>query len=118
MQTVSTPTVALPRYADWLTTEAVGEQVGASSIVVTGWITTGVKSETGAIRLRAVKVGGRWRIDPAAVAEFIAATTRAALPQSATAPQVATVAEPSGMSEAERNRRAAECEKRMRARGW
>jgi hypothetical protein len=113
--TPAVPIVALPRYADWLTTEAAAQQVGTSSVVVNGWIVSGVKSDTGTIRLRAVKVGGRWRIEPAAVAEFIAATTRAALPQSATAP--ATAPTPAEETAADRNRRAAECMARLRQAG-
>lgn len=114
----TTALVALPRYADWLTTEALARQVGTSSVVVTAWIVTGVKSEAGTIRLRAVKVGGRWRIEPAAVTEFVTATTRAALPKSATASAPAD-APPAPVEEtvAQRNRRAAECMARLRAQG-
>src|SRR5262245_29517631 len=111
-QPTTIPAPALPRYADWLTTEQVADQVGASIIVVTNWITVGVKSETGTIRLRAKKVGGRWRIEPAAVAEFVEATTRAALPKSATAPTAQPVATPPE-TEAARKRRGASCMARL-----
>lgn len=115
-QPAPAPTLALPRYADWLTTEGVADQVGTTSVVVNGWIVTGVKSEAGVIRLRAVKVGGRWRVEPAAVREFIDATTRAALPKSATDPAAPPAPVPE--TAADRNRRAEECMARMRARGW
>jgi hypothetical protein len=107
---------AFPRYADWLTTEQVGEQVGATSLVVNGWIVTGVKTDTGTIFLRAAKVGGRWRIEPAAVAEFVEATTAAALPKRATAAANGKE-QPAPETAVDLKRRAASVRDRLIARG-
>lgn len=115
MQQPATLPTVLPRYADWLTTEAVAALVGVSPILVTTWITTGVKSENGPIRLRAKKVGGRWKIEPSAVSEFIDATTRASLPPSATAPEAQPA--PRVESVADRTRRASECMARLQRAG-
>ena len=79
------PLAAIPNYAAWLTTDQVAERVGASSVVVNNWIVTGIRTESGRLRLRAAKVGGRWKIEPAAVTEFVTAMTVASLPPSATA---------------------------------
>lgn len=107
-QTTQQPATALPRYADWLTTDAVAAQCGTSVAVVNAWIVTGVKSERGVIRLRASKIGGRWRIEPSAVTAFIDATTAASLPASATA-SAAQPPEPVRESAAARRIRLAQC---------
>lgn len=104
-------------YTSWLTTDEVAAKVGASPVAVNAWIVNGIKTETGRIRLRAVKIGKRWKIDPAAVAEFITATTAASLPASATAAP-GIPAPPKPETEAGRAKRAADCMARIRARGW
>ncbi|QJW94744.1 hypothetical protein [Frigoriglobus tundricola] len=113
MQQPSAP-LALPNYAAWLTTETLAKQAGVSPIVANGWIVNGIKTETGRIRLTAVKVGGRWRINPDAVAAFFAATTKASLPASAATDVPPPPAPP---SEADIRRRGEECMARLRAGG-
>lgn len=115
-QPIATAAAVLPCYAEWLTPDQVAAQVGASAVVVNAWIVTGIKTEAGRLRLRAVKIGGRWKIDPAAVAEFVSAVTAASLPPSATAPAGAP-APPKPETEADRVRRAAQCMARLKARG-
>lgn len=66
-------------HTQWMTLKQVAARVGASVAGVNGWIVEGVKTKTGQLRLKAVKVGTRWRLDPAAVVEFIQAATDAAL---------------------------------------
>jgi hypothetical protein len=107
---------AVPNYADWLTTETVATKCGVSALVVNGWIVNGIKTDTGRVRLVASKVGGRWRVEPAALAAFVGATTAAALPESATSATARPVEQPATTA-ADLNRRGAECMARLRNRG-
>jgi hypothetical protein len=116
MQQPTTTASALPRYADWLTTDGLAEQVGASVIVVTNWIVNGIRTGKDRIRLDAVKVGGRWRIDPTKVAAFIGATTAAALPAGVVA-AAGTQPTPREATAADLKRRAEEARARMIAAG-
>jgi hypothetical protein len=117
MQQPAHALIALPDYANWLSTDDVAARLGVSSVVVNAWIVTGIKSETGRVHLRAAKVGGRWKVDPARVVEFVAATTAAALPASATPAAPDAVPPAKAVTASARNRRAEECMARLRERG-
>jgi hypothetical protein len=57
----------LPRRAD-------GKPIPADTL--REWIATGVRTATGErVRLKAVRVGGRYFLDPDSLREFVAATT-------------------------------------------
>lgn len=69
----------VPDYSSWLAPETVGPRLGVSYLTILAWVTKGVKTNAGRKRLRAKKLGGRWKIDPAAVGPFVDAMTQAAL---------------------------------------
>ncbi len=73
------PPATCPNLAHWLPPAAVAEQLGVTHLNVLGWITTGVRTDTGRARLPAVKLGGRWRVDPAQVGTFVKRMTALAL---------------------------------------
>lgn len=112
----ATLTLTVPNYAEWFTTEDVASRCGVSALVVNGWIVNGIKTDTGRVRLVASKVGGRWKVEPAALTAFVDATTAAALPASATSATARPVEQP-GTTAADLNRRGAECMARLRSRG-
>ncbi|HEY1192344.1 MAG TPA: hypothetical protein VGE74_32270, partial [Gemmata sp.] len=81
---------------------------------------TGMQTERGRVHLKAVKVGGRWRVNPEWVTAFVTAMTVASLPKSAIDPEFAAElpAPPAkGISQSERERRVKEAQERMRLRG-
>lgn len=56
---------------------------GARSVnpaTITRWITLGVRTPSGRLRLPALRVGSRWMVCESAFAEFLAALTAATLP--------------------------------------
>ncbi|MBY0515127.1 MAG: helix-turn-helix domain-containing protein [Gemmataceae bacterium] len=69
----------LPPLAAQLTPDDVAAKCGVTPRVVRVWIGTGVLVPAGnrrvRVKLRASRVGGRWRIAPADLAEFIRAAT-------------------------------------------
>lgn len=82
----ATLAAVLPPLAHWLTPQQVAEQLGVRHLLVLSWINGGVKGPSGWVRLAAKKLGGRWRIDPAAVSAFVDATTADALGETAPPP--------------------------------
>lgn len=69
-----------PNYAEWLTLDQVAARTGVATATAWGWVKKGVKTEAGVVYLDGAKIGGVWRVDPAAIEPFVRATTRAALP--------------------------------------
>lgn len=113
----ATLSLSVPNYADWLTTETVATKCGVSALVVNGWIVNGIKTETGRVRLVAAKVGGRWKVEPAALVTFVGATTAAALPESVTTAGTNPPTTQPATTAAALIRRGAECMARLRSRG-
>jgi hypothetical protein len=110
MDRTATITEVVPNLAHWLTPEYVAEQLGVSYLTALGWVTRGIKTDAGRKRLRAKKLGGRWKIDPAAVGPFVDAMTQAALGEGA---DVAPPPEPATVG----RRRVKESLARLRAAG-
>lgn len=100
----------VPNLAHWLSPADVAARLGVGHLVVLGWITTGVKTDAGRMKLVAKKLGGRWKIDPARVAPFVDAMTRSALGEG---PETAPPPEPASHG----RRRVRESMARLRAAG-
>ena len=101
--------------AHWLSPAEVADKLGVTSTAVVGWVKVGFGIEGGRLRLPATKVGGRWRIDPAAVPPFLNAMTRASLPASASVDTVPV--DPPKESPAKARKRVAETMASLRALG-
>jgi hypothetical protein len=104
------PAGSCPTFAHWLPPADVATNLGVEHLVVLGWITRGVRLERKRVRLPAVKLGGRWRVDPAAVGPFVQRMTANALGEG---PDVPAVPEPASVG----RRRVAESLARLRAAG-
>lgn len=79
VQTPEEPAPVLPDGRKWLTPEDVAAAYDVSPITVRDWINVGViylkpDGSRDRVKLRAKKVGTKWRILPTAVAAFVAAT--------------------------------------------
>lgn len=108
MQPPTSATAVIPDYASWLNTEAVAKQLGVSYAQANAWIVNGAATENGRLKLRAVKIGSRWKVKPEWIVEFVDATTAAAQPKSATTVVVPTAPAPSApraASSSDRRRR-------------
>lgn len=99
-----------PNYAGWITPEEVAEKIGVSYLTALGWVTRGIRIDRQRVRLKAVKLGGRWKVDPAAVGPFVQRMTAAALGEG---PDLA----PPPESPTARRRRVAASLARLRAQG-
>lgn len=56
----------------YLTTDEIASRLRYARATVVGWINDGILTPSGRIYLRALKVGGEWRIEPKDLAKFIA----------------------------------------------
>lgn len=104
------PASVCPNYAAWITPTKVAANLGVSYLVALSWVTRGVRIDRQRVRLRAVKLSGTWRVDPAAVEPFVRRMTAAALGEGA------DVAPPPESARSKRRRREAGLA-RMRAAG-
>src|SRR5262245_12807905 len=76
-------TVTPSESGGFLTIGDVAARCGRSPFAVRRWLSSGITTRAGRLRLKAVRHGGRWAVRPADLAAFVDELTRQALPADA-----------------------------------